>query len=68
MRLAPKPGFDWRRVYWGKPNETHEFCSCCKKPIDEDEIPLQLWSPNGDMAQFCDDCVAKWFVVTEEDN
>jgi hypothetical protein len=60
--IRARPGFDWGRVAWGAPDSPRrELCSYCHGKIDDDEVPLMVWKPNGAMAQFCDRCIEKWF-------
>jgi hypothetical protein len=61
-KLAPKPGFDWRKVTWGRPDSVvSALCSYCSAVIGDDEMPLRVWTPSGHAAQFCETCQAKWF-------
>ena len=62
--LAPRPGFDWRQVRWGGPEERRtEVCSYlpCAKPIGEDDIPLSLFRDDGSAAEFCEECQRTWW-------
>lgn len=35
-----------------------ETCSRCRKPIPEEQVPLQMWLNNGeDMYSYCCDCL-----------
>lgn len=62
--LAVRPGFDWGRVVWGKPNEPRsEFCSLCFAGIADDDVPLILTKDDGHVAQFCDKCVERWWTT-----
>ena len=61
FRLAPLPGFDWRRVTWRGPYQTRtEVCSYCGDALDrEHSIPLILSNKKtGRCAEFCDQCQA----------
>lgn len=61
-KLKPKPGFDWGRVAWGRPDSPpRKLCSLCHNFIGEDDIPLMMWAKDGAMAQFCDACVERWW-------
>jgi hypothetical protein len=56
-RLEPLPGFDWARVKWGAPDARRtEHCSYCGAALDDDSVPLILWSATGWCAEFCDGC------------
>lgn len=61
--IEPKPGFDWSKVKWGAPTDrTTEHCSYCGAAMDEDDVPLIMWSElTGDTCQFCIDCQSKWW-------
>ena len=62
FQLEPKPGFDWDRVTWGRPDSPRSaLCSYCSAVIPEDCVPLIMWKADGHAAQFCDDCQAKWW-------
>jgi hypothetical protein len=62
MMLEPKAGFDWGRVAWGRPDSPRSpLCSYCSAALDEDAVPLCMWTSDGRAAQFCDDCQEKWF-------
>ena len=59
--LAPRPGFDWSLINWGGPDEPRtEHCSYCGDALDEDSVPLILWTA-GWCAEFCDHCIATWW-------
>jgi hypothetical protein len=67
--IKPKPGFDWRRVKWGAPNERRTTtCSYCgaKFPEDDDSdfVPLIMRGERG-YAEFCDNCQATWWGVSK---
>lgn len=60
--LAPKTGFDWNHVSWGRPDSPRSaLCSYCSAGIGDDSVPLILWSESGHAAQFCDACMVRWF-------
>lgn len=60
--IHPKPGFDWSRVAWGRPDSpVSAVCSYCFAAIGENDIPLRLSSEDGHAAQFCDACMEKWW-------
>lgn len=60
--LKPKPGFDWDHISWGAPNSVRSaLCSYCSAGIGEDDVPLILSSDKGYVAQFCNDCMARWW-------
>jgi hypothetical protein len=62
MTLTPKPGFDWRRVQWSGPDDPRsDACSYCAAAIPDDACPLQMWTPSGHAAMFCDACAGKWW-------
>jgi hypothetical protein len=55
-----KPGFDWQRVTWGRPDSVRSaLCFYCATAIYEDDCPLIMWKDDGSAAQFCDDCQGK---------
>ena len=61
--IQPRKGFDWSLVAWGKPNSRpRELCSYCHAKIDDDDVPLMLWKPDGSMAQFCERCIERWWA------
>jgi hypothetical protein len=59
MKLAPTPGFDWRKVVWF----LHEsvICSYCSGHIPETSVPLILFASDERAAYFCDGCMRKWW-------
>ena len=62
LELQPQPGFDWRKVNWGRPDSPRSvLCSYCANFIIEDEVPLIVWKDDGHAAQFCDECQATWW-------
>jgi hypothetical protein len=64
--MQPRKGFDWNHVSWGKPDSPRSaLCSYCSAAIGEDDVPLIMWSNNGHAAQFCDDCMRKWWGMGE---
>jgi hypothetical protein len=57
-KLKPLPGFDWKKVNWGRPDSPPSvLCSYCSASIDEVEVPLILWDKRGCAAQFCEKCM-----------
>jgi hypothetical protein len=69
MTMQPRKGFDWNHVSWGKPDSPRSaLCSYCSAGIGEDDVPLILSSNNGHVAQFCDDCMRKWWGTGEINN
>ena len=53
---------DWRRVAWGAPDSPQrDLCAYCHCKLDDDSVPLMIWKPDGSMAQFCDECVEKYW-------
>ena len=61
--LEPKRGFSWSRVAWGAPDSpVRELCSYCHGKITEDEVPLMMWKHDGSMAQFCEECIERWWA------
>jgi hypothetical protein len=66
-KLEVRPGFDWSRVAWGRPESPRRpLCAYCHAGIGEEEVPLMLWKPDGSGAQFCDECAERWFGVKGE--
>lgn len=62
MKLEPKPGFDWSKLTWGRPDSVPSvLCSYCSASIGEDTVPLIMSSPQGWTVRFCDRCVEKWW-------
>ncbi len=62
MNLEPKPGFDWDRLTWGRPDSVPSvLCSYCSASISDDDMPLRLWRADGSAVQFCDDCQRRWW-------
>jgi hypothetical protein len=62
IALSPEPGFDWRKVIWGRPDSPRSaLCSYCSAVIKDEEIPFIMWSSAGYAAQFCDKCQRQWF-------
>jgi ribosomal protein L24E len=62
--LSPLPGFDWKRVTWGRPDSPRSaLCSYCSAVISDGdgEVPLIMWKNDGHAAQFCDVCQRKWW-------
>jgi hypothetical protein len=64
LSIAPKPGFPWRLIAWGKPNSPQrDLCALCHGRVGN--VPLILWKDDGSAAKFCDPCVDKWFGLAE---
>jgi hypothetical protein len=62
--LAPKAGFDWGRVAWGRPDSVPTvLCSYCSASLPEDSCPLILSTREGHAARFCDACQTTWFGI-----
>jgi hypothetical protein len=60
--IKPRPGFDWRRVTWGRPDSVRSaLCSYCSAAIGEGEVPLIMWNQESYAAQFCEACMVRWF-------
>jgi len=67
MKLAPRLGFDWSKINWGEPDAPPSaLCSLCSSGIDEDEVPLMMWSRDGHAAQFCEACQRKWWGLGKD--
>jgi hypothetical protein len=63
--LQPRKGFDWNHVSWGRPDSPMSaLCSYCSAAIGKDEVPLIMWKGDGHAAQFCDDCMRKWWGMS----
>lgn len=68
MKIEPKPGFDWSRITWGRPDSVVSvLCSYCAASIPEDAMPLRVWQEDGSAAQFCDDCQRRWWGLQSYD-
>ncbi|MFZ1109888.1 MAG: hypothetical protein WAN43_16255 [Rhodomicrobium sp.] len=60
--LSPKPGFDWTRLTWGRPDSPPSaLCSYCSAVIPEDSVPLIMWDKKGRSIRFCDACMETWW-------
>jgi hypothetical protein len=60
--IVPKPGFDWNKVAWGRPDSPpRRLCAYCAGPLPE--APLMVWKSDGSGASFCDRCTERWFGV-----
>jgi hypothetical protein len=60
--IEPLPGFDWRKVTWGRPDSPRSaLCSYCSQALGSDDVPLILFTTAGYAAQFCDACQRQWF-------
>jgi hypothetical protein len=61
-QIKPKPGFDWAKVTWGRPDSPRSvLCSYCSAAIPEDSVPLMMWTKESYAAQFCEDCQRRWW-------
>lgn len=61
-QMQPLAGFDWHHVEWAAPEAPQPTqCSYCAHPLDEDEMPLILWTEDGHAAHFCTDCQRMWW-------
>ena len=68
MELKPLPGFDWRRVVWGRPDSPRSaLCSDCSDAIGADDMHLTMWTGEGWAAQFCTACQSKWWGLEHFD-
>lgn len=62
--LQPRPGFDWRRVAWGRPDSpVRPLCAYCHGALPE--VPLIMTKRDGLTAMFCDDCTERWWGMSE---
>lgn len=62
LKLITRPGFDWRKVAWGRPDaRVRELCAYCHGALPR--VPLMLWKDDGSAASFCDDCVERWWTT-----
>ena len=62
--IRPKPGFDWGRIAWGRPDSpVRMLCAYCHGALSE--VPLILTKQDGSTAMFCDDCAAQWWGMSE---
>jgi len=62
MRLAFRPGFDWSRVTWGRPDSPPTaICSYCHGALPE--VPLILWNDEGWTLRLCDGCIEQWMIT-----
>lgn len=62
--LKPLPGFQWDRIAWGQPDSPRSaVCSYCFTAINDGDVPLILWTEDGHLAQFCDECQRRWWGV-----
>lgn len=60
--LMPKPGFEWARVNWGRPDAIVSIlCSYCSASFRDDEVPLMMWTNDGHAAKFCERCQKQWW-------
>jgi hypothetical protein len=62
MKLEPKPGFDWAKVTWGRPDSPPSvLCSYCSGSLNENDVPLMMFTKDGYAAKFCPACQSKWW-------
>jgi hypothetical protein len=60
--FQPKPGFDWSKVNWGRPDSPPSVLCCyCSASLPEDSSPLVMWSDLGFSASFCARCSKMWW-------
>jgi hypothetical protein len=63
--LALKPGFDWRKVIWGRPDAAISvLCSYCSAAFKDEDVPLMLFTGDGRCAKFCPECQCRWWGMT----
>jgi hypothetical protein len=61
-QLKTRNGFSWSLIAWGKPEGPRRpLCSYCFAKIDDEDGPLMLFKQDGSAAQFCDECVERYF-------
>lgn len=62
ITITPKPGFDWAKLTWGRPDSPPSvLCSCCSAVIPEESVPLICSNAEGWTVRFCDACMQKWW-------
>ncbi|MFZ1109889.1 MAG: hypothetical protein WAN43_16260 [Rhodomicrobium sp.] len=67
--LSPKPGFDWTRLTWGRPDSPPSaLCSYCSAPLSGNEVTLVLWDDKARRADFCDACQNTWWRFKSSDD
>jgi hypothetical protein len=67
--LAPKPGFDWKKVIWGRPDSVvSPLCSYCSAAFRDDDVPLMMWTTDGHAAKFCVACQREWWGLMNFDD
>jgi hypothetical protein len=55
-----RPGFDWSRVTWGRPDSLPSvLCSYCSAAIPESSVPLIVWNQESYSARFCETCMVE---------
>jgi hypothetical protein len=58
LRLADViPGGVRPTDHWHRGTNAPQTCSRCRSLLPEHEVPLMLWSDNGDMLIYCEDCL-----------
>ena len=63
FQIEPKPGFDWSKLTWGRPDSHPSvLCSYCSAVIPDDSVPLIMWKGDGSSVRFCDRCIKQWFA------
>jgi hypothetical protein len=69
MASIPWPrSLDPQKINWGGPEERRtEVCSYCGDRLNEDSVPLILWTSEGWCAEFCDHCQATHWAVQSFD-
>jgi hypothetical protein len=67
VRLAPKAGFDWAKLAWGRPDSPPSvLCSYCSTSLGERDIPMRMWNPEGYTVALCGKCATEWFGFQRE--
>jgi hypothetical protein len=62
VTLEPKPGFDPRKLTWGRPDSVPSvLCSYCSASIPDDSVPLIMSNAEGWTVRFCDKCMERWW-------
>ena len=62
VRFRAKPGFDWAKLTWGRPDSVPSaLCSYCSGVIPDDSVPLIMWKADGSAVRFCEKCIKRWF-------
>lgn len=51
-----------KQICWGRPDSPRRpFCALCHGYLDDDDVPVMIWKPDGSGAAFCDPCVERLF-------